>query len=171
MTRRLRLSDRNVTRLRTENAEYTVWDTHTRGLGLRVRPSGYRSFIFLDQREGVSKRHTLGQVSLIDVSQARAICRDIQADKETERERTGNTVPVPLFRDFVATTWKAACHDRFKPSSRRNVNYMLKNQLLPAFGDMPINSIARSTSLILTRSGAPSTTGSTTGTSPARTQR
>ena len=145
MTRRLRLSDRSVTRLRAEKAEYTVWDTHTRGLGLRVRPSGYRSFVFLDQRDGVSKRHTLGQVSLIDVSQARAMCRDTQAGKETGRAQTRKTLHVSLFRDFVATTWKAACHDRFKPSSRRNVNYMLKNQLLPAFGDMPLDSIARST--------------------------
>ena len=145
MTRRLRLSDPNITRLRAEKAEYTVWDTHTRGLGLRIRPSGYRSFIFLDQRDGVSKRHTLGQVSLLDVSQARALCRDIQADRETGREQTENTAPVLLFRDFVATTWKVACHDRFKPSSRRQVNSMLKRQLLPAFGNMPIDRIARST--------------------------
>ena len=145
MTRRLRLSDHNVTRLRAEKTEYTVWDTHTRGLGLRVRPSGYRSFVFLDQREGVSKRHTLGQVSLMDISQARAMCRDILVDRETEMEWTGNTVPVPLFQDFVATTWKAACHDRFKLSSCRQVNSMLKRQLLPAFGDMPLDRIARNT--------------------------
>ena len=111
-------------RLRVEKAEYTVWDTHTSGLGLRVRPSGYRSFVFFDQRDGVSKRHTLGQVSLMDVSQARAMCRDTQAGKETGRAQTRKTLHVSLFRDFVATTWKAACHDRFKPSSRRNVNYM-----------------------------------------------
>ena len=145
MTRRLRLSDRNVTRLRAEKVEYTVWDTHTSGLGLRVRSSGYRSYVFLDQREGVSKRHTLGQVSLMDVSQARAMCRDIQAGRGTGRERTGTTVPVPLFRDFVAATWKVTCYDRFKPSSRRNADYMLKNQLLPAFGDTPLDRIARST--------------------------
>ena len=73
------------------------------------------------------------------------MCRDTQAGKETGRAQTRKTLHVSLFRDFVATTWKTACHDRFKPSSRRNVNYMLKNQLLPAFGDMPLDSIARST--------------------------
>ena len=73
------------------------------------------------------------------------MCRDILADKETGRVPTGETLPVPLFRGFVTTTWKVACYDRFKPSSRRNADYMLKNQLLPAFGDTPLDRIARST--------------------------
>ena len=40
MPRRMRLSDGNVARLRPEAGEYTVWDTRTSGLGVRVRRAG-----------------------------------------------------------------------------------------------------------------------------------
>ena len=59
MARKMRFSDRNVSRLRVEKSEYTVWDTRITGLGVRVRPSGYRTFVLLDSRDGSSKRHTV----------------------------------------------------------------------------------------------------------------
>ena len=47
----------------------------------------------------------------------------------------------PTFRDFVAGTWKAACHDRCKPSTRRRIESALQKQLLPAFGLQPLDRI------------------------------
>ena len=47
----------------------------------------------------------------------------------------------PTFRDFVAGTWKAACHDRCKPSTRRRIESALQRQLLPAFGPQPLDRI------------------------------
>lgn len=140
MPRRMRLSDRNVARLRVERSEYTVWDTRTAGLGVRVRPSGYRAFVYLDSRGGSSKRHTLGQTTLMAVEKARAACLAIQSGgMETEEP----TVTVPLFRAFVAGAWKSECYERLKPSTRRSVDYRLARQLLPAFGDVPLDRLDR----------------------------
>ena len=69
MARRMRLSDRNVSRLRVEKSEYTVWDTRVTGLGVRVRPSGYQTFVFLDSHGGSSTRRTLGPVTLMGVEE------------------------------------------------------------------------------------------------------
>ena len=143
MTRRMRLGDRGVSRLRAEKTEYTVRDTRVADLGVRVRPSGYRTFVFLEQRDGTSRRHTLGPVNLMSVDEARARCRDRQIDKDTGMEQTDNSNPVPLFRHFVANAWKVECHARYKPSSRRSVDCLLTRQLLPVFGDQPIDSIER----------------------------
>ena len=44
--RRLRLTDTAIARLRPEGREYTVWDTRTPGLGVRVRPTGGKGFIW-----------------------------------------------------------------------------------------------------------------------------
>ena len=143
MTRRIRLSDRNVSGLRAEKREYTVWDVRVADLGVRVRPSGYRTFVCLEQHEGTSRRHTLGPVNLMSVEQARARCRDRQIDKDTGMEQTDNSNPVPLFRHFVANAWKMECHVRYKPSSRRGIDHMLTRQLLPVFGDQPIDRIER----------------------------
>ena len=78
----MRLSDRSVAQLRVERFEYTVWDTRATGLGVRVRPSGYRAFVLLDSRGGSSKRSTLGPVTLMGVEEARARWLDMQSGKE-----------------------------------------------------------------------------------------
>ncbi len=140
MPRRMRLSDRNIARLRAERSEYTVWDTRTAGLGVRVRPSGHRAFIHLDSRGGSSKRHTLGQATLMTVEEARAGCFDIQSGGLEPQEPAST---VPLFRDFVEGAWKSECYERLKPSTRRGVDYRLERQLLPAFGGVPLDRIDR----------------------------
>ena len=93
MARRLRLSDRSVARLRAEKSEYAVWDTRIAGLGVRVWPSGCRTFIFLDSRDGSSKRRTLGPVTLMGVEEARAKCLDVQSGREkaAQQVRSGET--------------------------------------------------------------------------------
>ena len=143
MARRMRLSDRNVSQLRVERSEYTVWDTRMTGFGVRVRPTGYRSFVFLDSRDGSSKRHTLGPTTLMSIEEARAKCVDLQSDGSTVPQQVRTTAIAPLFRDFVAGTWKAECHACQKPSSRRSADSALANQLLPAFGDIPLDRIER----------------------------
>ena len=141
MARRLRLSDRSVARLRAEKSEYAVWDTRIAGLGVRVRPSGYRTFIFLDSRDGSSKRRTLGPVALMGVEEARARCLDVQSGREKAAQQVRSTAATPLFRDFVAGVWKSDCYERQKPSSHRTVDSWLACQLLPVFGDMPLDRI------------------------------
>ena len=142
MPRKIRLSDRNIARMRVERSEYTVWDTRVAGLGVRVRPSGHRAFIHLDSRGGFSKRRTLGQTTLMTVDDARARCLDIRSDG-TEAHKPPKTAP--LFRDFVAGVWMSECYERMKPSSRRHADYMLASQLLPAFGTLALDRIDRRT--------------------------
>ncbi len=143
MARRMRLSDRSVARLRPEACEYTVWDTRVVGLGVRVRPSGHRAFIVLDNCDGASRRRTLGLTSLMEVEEARAQCLGLQSSGDGARRDSSRTVPVPLFKEFVDGPWRVECYVRQKPSSRHTVNSFLKNQLLPAFGAMPLDRIER----------------------------
>ncbi len=140
MPRRMRFSDRNVARLGMETSEYTVWDTRAAGLGVRVRPSGHRAFIYLDSRGGSSKRRTLGQTTLMGVDEARAKCLNIQSDGIEAQEPT---TTVPLFGDFVAGAWGSECYERQKPSTRRTVASRLANHLLPAFGNVSLDRIDR----------------------------
>ena len=143
MARKMRLSDRNVAQLRVEKSEYTVWDTRITGLGVRVRPSGYQTFVFLDRGDGSSMRRTLGPVTLMDVEDARARSLDMQSGKENARQQIRSAVTAPLFQDFVTSAWRADCYERLKPSTRRITDIALANQLLPAFGDMPLDRIER----------------------------
>ena len=142
MTRKMRLTDRAVGRLGAAPGEYTVWDTRITGLGVRVRPSGHRSFVVLDNRNGSSKRRTVGPVTHMTVDEARSQCLAIQSGHMDSLTETP-LVPVLLFSDFVSDVWRSECFDRFKPSTRRRTNSALTHQLMPTFGDMPLDRIGR----------------------------
>ena len=138
MTRRMRLTDRSVSRLRAEGRDYVVWDSRTRGLGVRVRPSGYRAFVYLDIRDDSSgRRHTLGPAETLTVEQARTLCRDIEGGSADDRKQS------PTLQDFVATVWKTERQARCKPSTRRRHNISLRTQLLPTFGHIRLDRISR----------------------------
>ena len=139
---RMRLTDAGIARLRPREREYTVWDTRTPGLGVRVRPSGGTSFVLLRKTDGRSTRLSFGSVTARSVDDARRQCHALMATPDTEHP-TKRTCKVPLFRDFVATPWKETHYPRYKPSTRTGVHTALTSQLLPAFGATPLDRITR----------------------------
>ena len=137
---RMKLTDAAIARLRPREREYTVWDSRVVGLGVRVRPSGGRSWILLFDAGGRSKRISLGPTALKGVAEARRECQARQAEPEAAAEPTHEA---PLFRDFVAEAWKDAHFDGYKPSSRRGVSALMNGRLLPAFGSRPLDRITQ----------------------------
>ena len=143
--RKMRLTDAAIARLKSRDREYTVWDTRVGGLGVRVRPSGHRGYVYHRNGDGRVTKTTLGPAVLKSVDEVRRECLEI-AVQFAEEKRTGAEEPqgnVPLFGDFVAGAWKAACYDRYKPSTRKGVASALRAQLLPAFGSLPLDRITR----------------------------
>ena len=139
--RRVKLTDAGVGRLKPDTTEYVVWDSEVPGLGVRVRPSGNRSFVWHGRVQGEPVRATVGPAALMTVEGAR---------KEALVLRTGNAPRtaegrsgVPLFRDFVLDEWLPAYRRRCAPSSCRSANLVLSRQLIPAFGRLPLDAIRR----------------------------
>ena len=135
---RMRLTDRAIARLRPREREYTVWDNHVAGLGVRVRPSGGRSYILLKNAGGRSRRVSLGPVSLMTVAEVRRECHARKAEPEVAGAPRR---AAPLFRDFVEDAWKEAHFEGYKPSTKMAVQSLLDRQLLPAFGSKPLDRI------------------------------
>ena len=146
----MRLTDAGIARLRPREREYTVWDTRTPGLGVRVRPSGGTSFVLLRKTDGRSTRHSLGSVTSMRVDDARRQCHALMAKPDTE-PRAKRMPKAPLFRDFVEGPWKDAHFPRYKSSSRSGMNSVLNSQLVPAFGATPLDRITRKPSAALVR--------------------
>ena len=137
---RMRLTDAAIARLRPEGREFTVWDTRTPGLGVRVRPTGGKSFILLHKTDGRSRRISLGAAASRSVDAVRRECHALIAERAPGQTRKPEA---PLFRDFVAGAWIDAHFPKFKPSSRKRESAALANQLLPAFGATPLERITR----------------------------
>ena len=143
--RKMRLTDAAIARLKPRAREYTVWDTRVGGFGIRVRPSGHRGYVYYRNVDGRVTKTTLGPVALKSVDEVRRDCLEIEVQSGEEEENGAEKLrgKVPLFGDFVAGAWKAACYDRYKPSTRKGVDTVLKTQLLPAFRGLPLDRITR----------------------------
>ena len=129
---RVRLTDARIAALRPREREYTVWDARMAGLGVRVRPSGHRSYIYLCG----GRKASLGPAALKGIDEARRECLGLAAEEPTGKAR------VPTFAEFVAGPWKDACWERYKRTTRTGIEGVLNRQLLPAFGDRPLDRIA-----------------------------
>ena len=139
--RRGRLTDAGVSRLKPHTTEYAVWDSELPGLGVRVRPSGHRSFVWHGRVQGEPVRTTVGPAALMTVEDARkrALALSVGSAPRTAEGRSG----APLFRHFVVDEWMPAYRRRCAPSSCQSVNRVLERQLIPAFGRLPLDAIRR----------------------------
>ena len=143
MARKIKLSDAGIGRLKAGDVEYTVWDTRIAGFGVRVRPSGRKSYVYHRHSEGRSRKFTIGPVVLQSVDDARRECMRIWEGMQSgERAEGAAGAEAPSFREFVAGAWRAACYEPCKPSSKASKDGAL-NQLLPVFGAMPLARIDR----------------------------
>ena len=131
MTRKRKLTDAFVRRLKSGDREYTVRDSVVPSLGVRVHPSGGCSYVHF--REG--RKVSLGSATLMTIGQARRTSLELLTggipDKAT----------APLFRDFVAGPWREAWVHHCKPSTIRWRDRNLETRLLPEFGSLRLDRI------------------------------
>ena len=142
--RRVRLTDAGVARLKPGKTEYIVRDSRTAGLGVRVRPSGHRSFVWHGQANGRAVRKTVGPAALMSVEEARRECIALQnGDRPAGAGNAEDRPGVPLFREFVIGEWSAASRSRMGASRLKFVDRMLNEHFLPAFGTLGLDRIRR----------------------------
>ncbi len=126
-----RLSDAGIRRLKPGVREYTIRDTRVPALGVRVHPSGTRTFAchFPDTKA------SLGSTTLLTVDEARRECLRLQS------EGTDRKAVAPVFAAFATGPWRDYWLPRCKPSTVRGRDWILNTQLLPNFGDFRIDRI------------------------------
>ena len=144
MARKIKLTDARIGKLKAGDVEYMVWDTRIAGFGVRVRPTGHKSYVYHRHAEGQSRKFTLGPVVLGSVDEARRDCMEVWGRIQSgERAEDTNGAQAPLFRDFIAGSWRTACFEPCKPSTKTSKAWALNKQLLPVFGAMPLDRIDR----------------------------
>ena len=142
--RKVRLTNAGVARLKPGGTEYIVRDTRVAGLGVRVRPSGHRSFVWHGTVNSRVVRTTIGSAALMTVEEARSACRGLlDGSHPLCAEDPAGRAAVPLFRDFVMEDWLPAYRGRYSSGWGKRVDRMVKQQLLPAFGAMRLDRIGR----------------------------
>ena len=89
---RNRITKRTIDALQADGRDYVAWDGELTGFGVRVRPSGSKSFVVVYRTGGRNsplRRVTVGAVGKIDVDVARSEARRILAGAELGHDRAG----------------------------------------------------------------------------------
>ena len=142
--RKVRLTDTAVRKLHPGNTEYIVRDNRIAGLGVRVRPSGHRSFVWHGTVNGRAVRTTIGSAALMTVKEARTACRALlDGSHPLCSEDPASRAGIPLFRDFVMEDWLPARRGHCSPAWGERVDGMIRTRLLPAFGVLRLDRIGR----------------------------
>ena len=134
------LTQRTIAAAKPKSSEYTLWDGKLAHFGVRVQPSGVRSYIVQTRIDGRMRKFTMGRFPDTDLADARKEAAALLA-----RVWTGETVPehkakAPLFRDFAAT-YRERRRSRWKPSSLKTHDIYMQGRLMPAFGKLRLDAI------------------------------
>ena len=145
MARKIKLTDARIGKLKAGDVEYMVWDTRIAGFGVRVRPTGYKSYVYHRHAEGQSRKFTFGPVALGSVDEAR---RALHGGLEQYAIGGGRwKAPTTRRLHCFGTSSRGRGERRvMSPVSNRQRPQKtgpLNNQLLPAFGDLPLDKIDR----------------------------
>lgn len=134
--------DGNLAR-RTTLPEGIIWDTELAGFGLRKRQSGRLTWVLKYRQRGEQRMVTLGAAGAMSAPAARAGARRLLANAALGDLPTAPECPkVPLFADYAEEFWRDYA-PHWKASTRKTSRYKLDCELIPVFGETPIDQIAR----------------------------
>ena len=142
-----KLTKRTVDAAEGREKEYFLWDDDLAGFGLRVRPSGRKTYVVQYRSLGRRpRRMNLGQHNVVPLEKARIKAMGILsevgngADPSAKRQETRDALTVDdLAKRF--DTEHIALH--VKPSTANGYRINLRTIILPAFGKMAITDVTR----------------------------
>ena len=150
MASRVKLSKRAVDALKPEDKRYTVWDTETAGFGVRVSPSGRKSFVFKYRvgggRSGRVRWGLIGPYGALTPDQARKTAQDWAADVANGGDPAGDRMAkrqAPTVSELLDRYLSEHAKINTKPSSYRNAELLTRNIIRPVLGHIKAAELTR----------------------------
>ncbi len=136
-----------VERLSTEVTDYVVWDVELPGFGVRVKPSGVKSYVvqYRNRKTGASRRKTIGQHGpLLTFHKARERARIILADAlkgndpiAEDRANRG----APTMKELAADYIEHHALPKKRARSVANDRSMIDRIILPRIGRKKVSAV------------------------------
>ena len=144
-----KLSKTVVERIKATDQDVVVWDNPLPGFGVRVKPSGVRSYIiqYRNRNTSTSRRLTIGQHGpLLTLDQAKKQARAMLADAmrgEDPVEIRKTARRAPSIADLAVDYLERHAVPKKRPKSVRDDRAMLDNIILPKLGAKKVDAIGR----------------------------
>ena len=142
-----RLTKASISKLETPDKETIYWDETLPGFGLRLKPSGTRSFVvqYRNRKTGRSKRKTLGKYGpTLSLNEARGMAREILADVLRGSDPVSEDKSLrqsPTMADLAKQYMTDHALPKKRPASIRNDRSMLDLHVLPHLGKRKVIEI------------------------------
>jgi integrase len=142
-----KITKRHVESLRPGTADVFAWDDELRGFGIRVKPSGLRSYIVQYRNaHGRSKRMTIGEHGRLTAEEARKQARLIlsKVDRGADPSEARQTArKAPTVTEFAERYLSDHAATKMRPKSATEDRRMLSRLLLPALGNRKLADVTR----------------------------
>jgi integrase len=139
-----KLTELYLQKLRPQSCAYMVWDTHQRGLALRVEPTGYRAWKVVYRHHGRARWYHLGAADAIGLADARklaaAVMLEVIMGKDPAAERKAQR-GAGTFADLASRYVEE--HAKKKNKSWEQADYVVRRNLLPKWGKLEATTITR----------------------------
>ena len=147
---RRRITKRLVDCLQATGRDYIVWDGELPSFGVRVRPSGSRSYVVQYRagrgRKAPSRRITIATPSKLTPEEARGIAKgiigDVARNDDPAADRTRKRREMTV-REVAALYLADHVKAHNKPSWAREIDSILNTRIVPAFGTKRIGDLTR----------------------------
>jgi len=142
-----KLTIRSVASAKPSDRDILVWDDELRGFGLRVKPSGIKSYLIQYRNQhNESRRLTIGRHGVVSPEEARRKARKLLgqvqdgADPATERREARRA---PTVADLAERFMKEHANVKKKASSAQMDVINLRLHVLPALGRKKVSTVTR----------------------------
>ena len=143
-----KLTKRDIDQAQAQDKEIFLWDSSLPGFGVRIKPTGIKSFVIqYRNRHGRSRRVTIGRYGVITLEEARtearhqlsAVSRGSAPRQERDEGRSAMTV-----KDLASRYMTDHCEGRCKESTIKAHQWLLDKFILPEVGRRSIHELRHS---------------------------
>ncbi len=142
-----KLTVRTVSAAKAGERDLFIWDDELAGFGLRVKPSGVKSYLIQYRNQhNQSRRHTIGRHGVFSPEKAREKARRMLADIQDGADPAGERKEArkaPSVAELAERYLEEHARAKKRPSSVRMDEANLRLHVIPTLGRMKVAAITR----------------------------